>query len=271
MNEQGLQALASLLTTESEATVAMMLEQMRTFTAAEIERLGALAPIDSPAQGQVDLILAERSGPRVQAALLEWLSTGADLEEGVLIVARSGYPRLEVDAVRRRLDALADRIRPQLHSDSGFSALGAMIGVIHGEDGFHGNVARYYEPENSYLNCVVDRRAGLPISLTVLYILLGKRLGLAISGVPLPGHFIASLATASSSIYFDPFHEGTVLSLRDVMNIVGHAGQVFHTDLLRAATPRLIVRRMLHNLLNGYRELDQPERAELVRAYLSVL
>ena len=136
---------------------------------------------------------------------------------------------------------------------------------------FHGNSEDYYDPDKTYINRVLELRTGLPISLAAIYMLVGKRLGIEIEGVPLPGHFIACLRSGSDTLYFDPFREGTLLSLREVMGIVTGTGTAFRPEHLRPPTAPEILRRMLSNLESAYGRRHDSERSELVRQYLSVL
>jgi regulator of sirC expression with transglutaminase-like and TPR domain len=137
--------------------------------------------------------------------------------------------------------------------------------------GFHGSSEDYYDPDKTYINRVLEHRTGLPISLSAIYILIGKRLGLDIDGVALPGHFIACLKAGSDTLYFDPFRDGVLLSLREVMSIVTGTGTAFRPEHLRSPTAPEILRRMLSNLEAAYGRRHESERSELVRQYLSVL
>lgn len=269
--DSNLQALVSLLESERPTSVTVMLEQIRSFPDGQLRRLGALAAPDSPAQPYIDLILAERQAPRVQAALLQWIAEGTPLEAGILLVSRSGFPRLRTDALRQQIDDLAEQLRPRLPIGGGVPRLHALIAAVTKELGFHGNVEDYYHPDNSYFNRVLELRTGLPISLTVLYMLLGERLGLKIAGIPLPARFIAAFPTSAQSVYFDPFEQGRILSLSDIKALVNQAGSALTPDMLVPASPRQIVERMFRNILHAHLQHDQVEHAELARGYLSVI
>lgn len=270
-DDRELQALVSLLETENSGHLALLVEQMRSFPDERLQRLGVLIPAGSAAHTYLNLILAERDAPRVLSLLPRWVASGADLESGVLLVARTGYPRLTIESVRNRLDTIAGEIAEDLPSAGGVAAIRHMATVLRDSYGFHGNEVDYYDPENSYLNRVLATRTGLPITLSVLWILLGKRLDLPISGVGLPAHFIANLSTTTGTIYFDPFRNGEILSIRDVMSLVSATGQVFHPNHLRPATSLQIVQRMFNNLLHGYQVREDVERVRLVRQYLATL
>lgn len=270
IDNRELEALVSLLETESSEHLTLLVDQMRSFPDDWLRRLGALLTPGSAADSYLNLVLAERDAPHVVAGLSGWIAAGADLEDGVLLIARSGYPRFAVDTIRARLDAIAREIEPGLPS-AGPEAVRHMASALHGTYRFHGNVTDYYDPDNSYLNRVLATRSGLPISLSVLWILLGTRLDLPISGVGLPSHFIASLATPTGTIYFNPFRNGEIMSIRDVMNLVSAAGRVFHPNHLRPATSLEIAQRILNNLVHAYQIREDVERVRLVRQYLAAL
>ncbi len=269
--DRELQALVSLLQTENSGHLALLVEQMRAFPDDRLQRLAALIPSGSEADSFLNLILAERDAPHVVSRLPRWVATGTDLENGVFLVAQTGYPRLNIESIRSRLDAIAHEIEVDLPREGGVPAIRHMATVLRDIYGFHGNEADYYDPDNSYINRVLVTRTGLPISLSVLWILLGKRLDLQISGVGLPSHVIANLSTTAGTLYFDPFRGGELLSIRDVMNLVSATGQVFHPNHLRPATSLQLVQRMFNNLLHGYQIREDVERARLVRQYLAAL
>jgi regulator of sirC expression with transglutaminase-like and TPR domain len=269
--DRELEALVSLLETEREPTLGILMEQIRSFPDSRFERLLHLVPAASRALPQLDLVTAERAVPRMQAALLEWRSSGADLENGMTLLARTAYPRLNADDVGAQLDDLANQIRGALQTSAPRNTLATFTQQMRELHGFHGSSEDYYDPDKTYINRVLEYRTGLPISLSAVYMLIGKRLGLDIDGVALPGHFIACFRTGSDTLYFDPFRDGVLLSLREVMSIVTGTGTAFRPEHLRPPTAPEILRRMLSNLEAAYGRRHDSERSELVRQYLSVL
>lgn len=271
IDNRELQALVSLLETESSERLTLLVDQMRSFPDEWLERLGTVLTADSAADAYLNLVLAERDAPHIVAGLSGWVAAGANLEDGVLLVARSGYPRLALETVRDSLDAIAGDIEPELPSGGGPRAIRHVASVLHDRYRFHGNETDYYDPDNTYLNRVLANHAGLPISLSILWILLGMRLDLPISGISLPSHFIASLATITGPIYFNPFCDGEIMSIQDVMNVVSATGRAFYPNQLRPATPPQIVQRMFNNLLHSYQIREDVERVRLIRQYLAAL
>ena len=123
-----------------------------------------------------------------------------------------------------------------------------LINYLHEELGFDGNAGDYYNHENSLLPCVLENRKGLPLTLTLLYIFVGARAGMAIHGVNLPGHFIARCG----EIYFDPFHEGRILSIADCADILARQQIELSDEHLENPESRQILARLLANLRHAY-------------------
>ena len=196
-----------------------------------------------------------------------------DLGQAALAIARVQYPDLAAGAHLARLDDLASRSgasaekRPQ-------AALDRLVAFLFAEEGFRGNADEYYDPRNSCLNDVLDRKLGIPITLSILMIEIGRRVGLAIHGVGLPGHFIVSAAVGSGRVLIDPFHGGDVLTPDRAADVAARA--VGRPVKLEDAhwTPcskRQIVVRMLRNLKTIYAKQTSWDRALAVVDRLLVI
>ena len=130
--------------------------------------------------------------------------------------------------------------------------------------GFHGNEQDYYDPKNSFLNQVLDRRTGIPITLSLVYIEVGRRLSLPLHGVGLPGHFLVKYQDAEDILFLDPFHEGRAITSDDCRQMVArmYEGQIeFRDDFLEAVSKRHILHRMLNNLRGIYLQRRQLRKA----------
>jgi regulator of sirC expression with transglutaminase-like and TPR domain len=190
-----------------------------------------------------------------------------DVAEAALLIAQEEYPHLDVDAYLRRLDGLADEVRASIAAAGDPAAKVTRLNrFLFEEQGFAGNSASYYDPRNSYLNDVLDRRTGIPISLSVIYCEVARRVDLPMCGVSFPGHFLTKYA-GDPEIIVDAFF-GTVITIDECRQrleaIYGPKAQ-FDARLLRPATPREILVRMLSNLKQVY-----VERRDLERALASV-
>ncbi len=181
------------------------------------------------------------------------------LAEVSLLVAAEEYEDLDVEACLARFDRLAIRVE-RVGNRLGVESIEALRIVLAEEQGFHGNLDDYYDTRNSFLNEVLDRRAGIPITLSVLYVEVARRLGLKADGVGFPGHFLVRIEQAAETRILDPFHGGTSLTLDDCAGLLARitGSQIpFHARLLQPTPWRDIVYRLLANLKNIY--LSEPQ------------
>ena len=181
-----------------------------------------------------------------------------DLVNAALLFARDAYPALDPAAYLKQLDGWAENIRSDVaHADDPITILNQFVfDELH----FEGNRQFYGDPRNSYLNEVIDRRLGLPITLSVLYAEIARRAGLQVEGVGLPGHFIVRHLDRESVRYFDPFNQGKQLSLEDCRNLViglSSGALDFRPEMVEPADACQILTRMLTNLKNAYVQQQQ--------------
>ena len=190
---------------------------------------------------------------------LEVDSPDGNLARAALWLAAEEYPGLRVQHYDELIDRLADRVREALggRSDAG-AAIAALRRVLVEEEGFTGNSDRYYDARNSFLNEVIERRVGIPITLSVLYIEVGRRAGMELEGVGLPGHFMVRLVEGGEETLLDPFYRGAEMNRVDcelrVREVLGEDATLAPEDFA-AATRRQIIVRILNNLRSVY--IDQ--------------
>jgi len=195
-----------------------------------------------------------------------------NLEEGALLMARVSYPDLDPKVYQQRLDELAKRMQPKLKALSSFPGrLRAMSRFLFREQGFKGDWNDYFNPQNSYLNCVLDRKLGIPISLSVLYMLLAWRLKIPVQGVGIPGHFMVKYQDAKTELYVDTFNEGRFLSRPECIQFIVEAGYPYQREFLEGVTSREILGRMLRNLILIYVERREEILGRTLTRFLDVL
>jgi regulator of sirC expression with transglutaminase-like and TPR domain len=195
-----------------------------------------------------------------------------DLEESVWLLAQTAYPDINVDAYSALLDDYATTLRDRLDGEvEGEEILGTVSRYLFEDLKFAGNEIAYYDPQNSYLNRVLDRRTGNPISLSVLYILIARRLKLPIAGVGLPGHFICRYQSASEEIYLDAFNRGKTMDKADCVQFLSHLHPEAREDYLLPSTPRRILTRICNNLHQIYRRQGLKDDATRMQRYLVAL
>lgn len=208
-----------------------------------------------------------------QNPLPDWntLATLGDDElpllETALLIARDEYPDLDPRGVTAQVDTYADALRPQLEGDADLPArLTAINRYLFDEIGFAGNNSQYDDPRNSYLNEVVDRKLGIPISLAVIQIEVTRRLGLPLDGVSFPGHFLVRLPVDDGILVLDPYNKGRPVSAEELRERASpHLGGQMPDDsqllqILAPASHRAILMRMLRNLKGLYQASGDWER-----------
>jgi regulator of sirC expression with transglutaminase-like and TPR domain len=179
-------------------------------------------------------------------------SDRVDLVRLAFEIASDAYPSLDPSPYLARIEELAERVRSRCPAGARVSVVLRQINwALFVEEGFHGNRDAYDDPRNSYLNEVLDRKTGIPISLCVLYEAVAHRLGLDIAGVNLPAHFMLRAVDGDRLLFIDPFHEGEVLDRqaceRRLSNLLQQPVRLTD-DLIAPCPPRAIVARMLRNL-----------------------
>jgi regulator of sirC expression with transglutaminase-like and TPR domain len=145
------------------------------------------------------------------------------LARAALLIAAAEQPGLDVDRYLTRLDALADAAEPARRAADALSRLHRLREFLFEEQGFAGDRTDYFDPRNSHLNEVLDRRLGIPITLSLVLIEVGRRLGLEMDGIGLPGHFITGARIGGEQVLLDPFNRGALLTVEACGQVVKRA------------------------------------------------
>ena len=195
-----------------------------------------------------------------------------DLETGAFLIARSAYPDLDRARYSAIMDGMAAEVADRLgQKASGEEAVKTINRYLFVEQGFSGNTNKYYDVDNSYLNKVLERRTGIPISLSTVYMLIGKRLGLPLYGVGMPGHFLVKYETGRYRIFVDSFNGGALLTQRDCARFLDQAGYGFDERYLQKTTARSILIRMIKNLVAIYNKMEDIPRAARLTRFIEIL
>jgi len=181
---------------------------------------------------------------------------GIPLAETALMIACEEYPQLELSPYLDMLDEIAETAKRKRNSeDSPLDTVATINGVLFDTYGFRGNSDDYYDPRNSFFNDVLDRRIGIPITLSTVYIEVARRLNFPISGVGMPGHFLVKYSDRHEEFFIDPYNRGQIMTHDDCRKKLHelYGGTLeFNDRLLGRSTNRQILWRMLNNLKDIY-------------------
>jgi regulator of sirC expression with transglutaminase-like and TPR domain len=194
-----------------------------------------------------------------------WDEDSFPLDRASLTMALEEYPDLDIPQYLRRLDTLAVRADVLIGVDrAAVNVIEGISEVLFVQEGLRGNSDDYYDPRNSYLNEVLDRRLGIPISLSVIYMEIARRIDFSIKGIGFPGHFLVKHVTNDRDIIIDPFNRGRIITPNECQELLDkiHKGTVvMHASLLHPMEKRTIITRMLYNLKNIYTQKEQHFKA----------
>jgi regulator of sirC expression with transglutaminase-like and TPR domain len=191
------------------------------------------------------------------------------LDHAALLIGAWDFPDRDVDSYRQTLDAIANFVAPEVtRASSGIGRARAISDCLFERLGFAGNTSDYYDPRNSFLADVLDRRMGIPISLSVLYLEVSRRLGVLAQGVNFPGHFLVRVAIEDAWLFLDPFSGGRALTPTDLEALLRKTttpDATLDPSVIAAASKRQIVSRMLVNLAGIYgRNGDLPRSLDVL-------
>lgn len=189
------------------------------------------------------------------------------LVEAALLIACNEYPELDVSDYLQRFNHMTDELHERvIGCRSTEDIVLALNEYLFDELAFTGNLSNFNDPKNSFLNDVLDRKLGIPISLSVIYIELGRRIGLSVSGVSFPGHFLVKISMTEGELVIDPFSKGVSLGEKELEERLeqiskSQKGNWTLSEMLKPASNKQILSRMLRNLKNIYLETEAYERA----------
>ncbi len=199
-------------------------------------------------------------------------ASAIDLEKGAWLLARTRFPSIDIEERHMELNLFAVELSRRMNVNAGVREwLDTINDYLFEELGFRGNRDNYYEADNSYLNRVLERRTGIPITLSLVYLCVAKRLRLPVAGIGAPGHFICRAETETGELYIDPFNGGEYLSRATcaarVRRAVGHCDE----SALAPSSPSEILARMCGNLYAIYKQAEHPAEARWHEEYMRAL
>lgn len=195
-----------------------------------------------------------------------------DIERGAYLVARFAYPDVNFRKYSEMLDLMAFELKKRIYMvENLYDIVEVVNRFFFVEKGFRGNFENYYEPDNIFINRVIDRRLGIPITLSLIYILVGRRANIPVYGVGIPGHFVVRYESNGFEIYVDPFNGGKIMARSDCEKLISQLGYSQKDEYLKRATPEMIVKRMFGNLALAYKNNGYIENAEKLIKILKLI
>ena len=265
-------AIVRLLRDNDPATVSLLKEQLIESGIDGVAALRDLLALDDAAvTAHVRDVLERIETDEAQDEMLlcaHLFPEHGDIEAAWWLLTLCFEPDAPIGKLRRKLDAWGRRLSLLVaKADSARERLQALTTFMAEDLGFRGNAEEYYDPKNSLLSDLIETRLGIPISLAMLYVIIARRANMQIDGINMPGHFIARY----ERILFDPFHQGRILSRPDCEAILARQRLTTQSSFFAPASPRIVLMRMLANLLFIFQRAGEKKKHEMVMSWLKAL
>ncbi|MDA0748826.1 MAG: transglutaminase-like domain-containing protein, partial [bacterium] len=217
-----IRAILSLLEDEDEEIVGQVRRKLFELGEDTVREILDHSEAGSRAQREAERVLHGLKKPALNVCFQTLVEQGTDLETGAFLLARFAYPDLEEARYRALLDRMATHLSPQIAPDDHpLRVIRTLNQYLFEEQGFKGKKNYGADPDDSYLNRVIDRKTGLPIALSVIYLLLGRRLDLPLVGINMPAHFLINYKIGTEqNIFLDPFHHGQILTKNECADML---------------------------------------------------
>lgn len=212
----------------------------------------------------------------VEEDFIDVLETGLTnlekLEDAVLILSRFENPTLRVSEYKRKLDYFAETIHNEVrYQPDQTKQMRVLLNYVFRELNFSGGVTEYYDTDNAYLDRVIDRRRGLPLSLGFVVLFLARRLGLPFSGINMPIHFLLKFQGEKEELLIDPFDHGKTVTYNQCHYFLKQNGVEPKPNHFREVDEPQMLARCIGNLIQSYRRAEQPQKAEDLKGLLHTL
>ncbi len=196
------------------------------------------------------------------------------LEEALYTIARIGFPDFSVNESRHLLDDLADELARELarwEAIDDHTAVEIVSDLLFDKLGFKGSKEDYYNPNNNFINWILERKTGTPLALCCLVQVVTQRINLPFEIIGMPAHAILGYRGENNRLFVDPFHNGRLLTREDCQEFLDSAGFGFVEEYLQPISNKKIVLRLLRNLINIYHRNHSSQRVKELRSYLAIV
>jgi regulator of sirC expression with transglutaminase-like and TPR domain len=274
LDEKALRSLVTLLEEEDPASLALVRRKILGVGAAIMPYLDELRRAATPQMAvRLDSVASELRFQDLRREFVRLaLAKTPDLEDGAILISRFGFADVDAEVYRSWLDKVAAAVAADIPADAGIGeSVRRLANHVFQSLAFAGNETRYYDADNSYLSRVIDTRRGIPVTLTVLMLLLARRLKLPLYGVGTPGHFLAGFKEGGASLFVDCFRGGQLLTLPEVKRMLVRNGYDWRPELGKPVGSRDILARILRNLISIYQKNGAADRAERLSTLVEIV
>ncbi|MSS73880.1 MAG: hypothetical protein EXS64_20700 [Candidatus Latescibacteria bacterium] len=272
LTERDIQAILSLLADDDPVVVRAVKEKLFDMGREAVGRVQA-AGSSHRALREVECLLRRLEEPPLEVQFESLSRTPGgdlDLEEGTFAIARFGCPAVDVEGCAEFLDRMAAEVSLRVSAnDHPIHVIRTLNAYLVEEQGFRGGSVS--DSDNSFMDRVLARRVGIPITLSAVYLFIGRRLQLPLYGVGMPGHFIVKYEEGGREIFFNPFHGGQVITKEECRQIVMRMGFPFEEGVLARTPNRHILIRMMNNLVRVYLAGRDEGRVRSLMEYIQIV
>lgn len=228
---------------------------------------------NTEAQSRIEDLIHKLQYQKVKNHLIRWKDEGAeDLMKGMYILATYQYPELNYLSIKQQIDQLYyqafPKIKPEMHP---YDQIRALNQFFYSENKFQANKKNFHSPNNSFLNVVLETRKGIPLSMSVVYLLVAQRLGMPVFGVNLPNLFILTYKGVDKPFYINVYNSGLIFSREDIDNYIKqlkvNANDIFYQPCSNLS----IIRRCIRNLIGAYEHNSMPEKVAEMEEILAMI
>ncbi len=285
LNTEEIEALISLIDDPDESVYAHVRTRIVSLGSSiipHLENIWELNSFSDPFQQRIEDIIHIIQFENVKNALIDWSREGGkDLFEGALLVARYQYPDMDELEVKNEMMKVRQDIWLELNDElTAFEKVKIFNHILYKVHGFRGNKKNYHAAQNSYINTVLESKKGNPLTLSILYIVIAESLGIPIHGVNLPNHFLlayvdeynimrfidkATNPDADDSdilFYLNAFSSGAMVHKDEIRAYLEKMKLDFLPEFMEPCSNRMMISRLLNNLINSYDRLGYPEKVE---------
>ncbi len=274
LDETALRSLVALLDDEDPRSLELVRSRLFDAGTAAIPFLEAARSASDPElAARLDAMTDELRYRELKASFLALaVERVPDLETGAFLLSRFVRPTADAAVYRLWLDRVAAAVAELLpEAPTTSEAAKRLAAHLFQSLGFAGNEANYYDPDNSCLSRVIDTRRGIPVTLSILYLLVARRLKIPVYGVGTPGHFLLGYREDGEARFLDAFRQGHALDASEVRRMLVRNGYEFRPEYLKTCGPREILARMMRNLLSIYQKTGAVERAERLSELVEIV